>query len=246
MNTRYARQIILPSVGAEGQKRLAAARVLVVGAGGLGSPALLYLAGAGVGHIRLLDPDRVSLSNLHRQVMFETADIGRLKVEAARDRLQELNPEVAVEAHAEAITAENASSWVEGMDVVMDGSDQLDCRHHLNRAALAQKIPMIFAALGQSHGQLGVFAPHAGKDQPCFACFCPEGIEANWLRCEEAGVFGPLAGVMGSLQAMEALKLLLGIEDTVLMGQLLRVDLISHRQQIARIARDPACPVCRQ
>jgi molybdopterin-synthase adenylyltransferase len=234
---RYARHLVLREIGGPGQQKLRSARVLVVGAGGLGSPAALYLAAAGVGVVGLCDPDTVALSNLQRQVLFDTADVGRLKVDAARDRLAALNPLVQVEAHALAVTAENAADVVSGYDLVLDGTDDFATRFAVNAACVAAGKPLISGAIGRWTGQIGIFA-----GRPCYACLVPE-TPPDAETCVAVGVVGALGGVVGSIMAMEAIKRIAGAGED-LEGRLLIYDGLAAEARTVRLVADPACPVC--
>lgn len=239
---RYARHIVLREIGGPGQARLRAARVLVVGAGGLGSPALLYLAAAGVGTLALVDDDTVSLSNLQRQVLHATGAVGRLKTESAREALAALNPHVAVECHPERLTDANAARLIGGCDVVLDGSDSFATRHLVNAVCVALRKPLVAAAIGQWEGQLSIWAPHLGA--PCYACAFPERpAEGLAPSCAEAGVMGALAGVMGAMQAAEAIKLIAGA-GTPLLGRLFLYDALSAETRTIAVRRRPGCAVC--
>lgn len=236
---RYSRQLVLPEVGGAGQARLRAASVLVVGAGGLGSPAALYLAAAGVGRLGLADGDRVDLSNLQRQILHATDDLGRPKVESARERLLRLNPLVHVEAHGERVTEANAARLVGGYDVVISAVDNPEARYVLNDTCVRLGRPLVEAGVVGFTGFLMTVLPERG---PCFRCVFPEP-PADPPTCAEAGVLGALTGVLGSLQALEALKLLLG-RGEVYAGRLLTVDGLSGRFREVPWPRDPACPAC--
>lgn len=239
---RYARHIVLHEIGGPGQQRLANAQVVMVGAGGLGAPALLYLAAAGVGRITVIDDDTVALSNLQRQVLYATADVGRPKVEAAQDAVAQLNPHVDFVPKPERLTAENAAALVAGADLILDGSDSYATRATVNRAAVAAGIPLVSAAIGRWEGQVGVFDP--GRGGPCYACAFPEAPDpANVPACAEAGVLGAMAGVIGSMQAVEAVKLLTGA-GTPLLGRVLLYDALSAETRVMRLRRNPSCPVC--
>ena len=234
---RYARHLVLREVGGAGQQRLKAARVLIVGAGGLGAPAALYLAAAGVGMIRLADPDVVSLSNLQRQVLYATADVGRAKVEVAAERLGALNPHVAVDPRALAFTPKTAAALMDGCDLVLDGTDSFESRFAVNAACVERGVPLVTGALGRWTGQVGVF-----EGRPCYRCLVPEAPpEAE--TCAAVGVVGALAGVVGSMMALEAIKRLTGAGST-LMGRLLIYDGLSGDSRTVRVGADPACPVC--
>lgn len=237
---RYSRQLMLSEIGTEGQEKLAASSVLVVGAGGLGSAVLTYLAVAGIGRIGIIDHDHVELSNLQRQIVHEYADQGRLKVESAADRISELNPDVAVDIYPRRVTAENAASIFRNYDIVADGCDHFPTRLIVNAACVALNIPLVSAAVVGFSGQLGVF--HPAKGGGCYQCLVPEvPPEAN--RCTEVGVVGPICGMMGSLQALEIMKVLLGRSDS-LRGKLLRYNALKHEHRISQLAVDAACPVC--
>jgi molybdopterin/thiamine biosynthesis adenylyltransferase len=234
---RYARHLVLREIGGPGQQRLKAARVMIVGAGGLGAPAALYLAAAGVGVVGLADPDQVALSNLQRQVLYGTEDVGRAKVDRAADRLGELNPHVQIEAHAVAVTADNALSVVEGYDLVLDGTDDFATRFAVNAACVEAGKPLVSGALGRWTGQVGVF-----EGRPCYRCLVPEtppGVET----CAAVGVVGALAGVIGAMMALEAIKRLTGAGEP-LSGRLLIYDGLAAESRTVRIGADPDCPVC--
>jgi adenylyltransferase/sulfurtransferase len=238
---RYARQLLLPEVGFEGQARLKAARVLIVGAGGLGSGAALYLAAAGVGTIGLVDDDRVDVSNLHRQLLYETADAGRPKIEAAAGRLRAINPSVAVVAHATRLSASNARELVRGYDVVADGTDNFAARYLVNDACVLEGRPNVHAAVLRFEGQASVFWPGRG---PCYRCLHPEPPPAGAVPdCAEGGVLGVLPGLLGVIQATETLKILLGAGET-LTGRLLLVDALTMRFREIGLRRRPDCPSC--
>jgi molybdopterin/thiamine biosynthesis adenylyltransferase len=233
---RYARHIALPSVGEAGQTKLLASKILVVGAGGLGSPALLYLAAAGIGHLGVMDADRVSLSNLQRQILYAEADVGREKIRATADRLHEINSDIQLTLTPENLTAENALSACAGYDVILDCSDNFATRYAINDACLTLGIPWVFAAIGHFSGYLSVFTPNSA----CYRCFHPEGQEEDAIRCDQMGVLGPLPGILGAMQAMEAIKLLLGI-GTPLMGTLWRYDALSANVRHSVIMQDTNC-----
>jgi len=238
---RYARHLILPEVGAEGQRRLKAGRALVVGAGGLGSPAALYLAAAGVGQIGVVDADRVELSNLHRQILHGTGALGRPKTESAATRLSDLNPEVDVRPHEERLEASNALRIFRDYDVILDGSDNFPTRYLVNDAAVLSGKPYVYGSIFRFDGQVSVFAAAGG---PCYRCLFAEPPAPELVpNCAEAGVLGVLPGIIGSLQALEALKLLLGIGDS-LAGRLLLFDGLRLQVRELRVKRDPGCPVC--
>jgi molybdopterin/thiamine biosynthesis adenylyltransferase len=234
---RYARHLVLREIGGPGQQKLAAARVLIVGAGGLGAPAALYLAAAGVGEIAIVDPDTVSLSNLQRQVLYVTADDGAPKVERAADRLAALNPHVRVEPIDEALTEANARSLIAGRTLVLDGTDDFASRFAVNDACVAEGVTLVSGAIGRWTGQIGVFA-----GEPCYRCLVPE-IPPDAETCSAVGVVGALAGVIGSMMALEAVKVITGAGDP-LTGRLLIYDALSAEARTVRIGADPECPVC--
>jgi molybdopterin/thiamine biosynthesis adenylyltransferase len=241
---RYARHLILDEVGEEGQAKLLSSRVLVVGAGGLGSPLLLYLAAAGIGTLGVVDDDRVDLSNLQRQVLHATQRIGARKVESAREALAAVNPGVAVEMHAERLTADNAAALVEGYDLVADGSDNFATRYVLTEACFAARKPLVAASLAPFDGQLSTFKPYLGTGHPCYRCLFREPPPPDLVpRCETAGILGAVAGVMGTLQATEILKELLGLGES-LDGTLLMYDALRARFHRIAIPKDPECPLC--
>lgn len=238
---RYRRHLILPGVGTEGQQRLKAARVLVVGAGGLGSPVALYLAAAGVGTLGLIDNDVVDVTNLQRQLLHGTSDIGRSKLDSARDRLADVNPHVTVETHANWLTSANALDIMRQYDVVVDGTDNFATRYLVNDACVLLNIPNVHGSVFRFDGQASVFAT---PDGPCYRCLYPEPPPPEMVpNCAEGGVFGVLPGLVGTIQATETLKLLLGLGDT-LAGKLLMIDAYSMEFRTLRITRDPSCPAC--
>ncbi len=240
---RYARHLVLKHVGARGQARLHEGRVLVVGAGGLGSPALMYLAAAGVGTIGLVEFDVVDLTNLQRQVLHGTADVGRPKLDSARDGLRSLNPEVRVVPHPGRLTRENAREIVRGYDLVVDGSDNFPTRYLVNDACVLEGVPLVYGAVLQWEGQVSLFAT---EDGPCYRCLFREPPPAAQVQnCAEAGVFGALPGIVGATQALEALKALIDIpEGRSLAGRLLLLDALEMRWREVELRRDPECPVC--
>jgi adenylyltransferase/sulfurtransferase len=239
--SRYARHLALPEIGEAGQLRLKQGSVLLVGTGGLGSPAALYLAAAGVGHLGLADFDTVDLSNLQRQVLFGTAQIGQPKAEAARERLLQLNPALRISVHDVRVTAANACELVGGYDVILDGTDRLATRYLINDACVMQRRPLVAAAIHRFEGQAMTWVPD-GKT-PCYRCLFPAGEQAVVPNCADAGVLGVLPGVMGSLQATEAIKLLLGIGKPLL-GRLLVYDALSLSFQEFAFRRRSDCIVC--
>ncbi len=234
---RYARHLVLREVGGPGQQKLKAATVLIVGAGGLGAPAALYLAAAGVGTIRVADPDAVDLSNLQRQVIYAGGDLARPKVEATADRLAGLNPHVTVDGFNGAFDAGSADGLVEGVDLVLDGTDDFATRFCVNDACVRHDKPLVSGAIGRWTGQVGVF----GR-KPCYRCLVPE-IPPDAETCAAVGVVGALAGVIGSMMALEAVKLIVGAGEP-LTGRLLIYDALAAETRTVRVARDPACPVC--
>ena len=234
---RYARHLVLREIGGPGQQKLKAARVLVVGAGGLGAPAALYLAAAGVGTLGLVDADTVSLSNLQRQVLFATADTGRPKVEAAAERLAALNPHLTVETHPVWLDAANARAVISRYDLVLDGTDDFATRFAVSDACLAEGKPLVSGALGRWTGQVGVF-----HGRPCYRCLVPE-TPPDAETCALVGVVGALAGVIGSMMALEAVKVITGAGEP-LSGRLLIHDALAAETRTVRIGADPACPSC--
>ena len=245
---RYARHLILDEVGEAGQAKLMSARVLVVGAGGLGSPLLLYLAAAGVGTLGIVDDDAVSLSNLQRQIVHDTASLNRPKTESAANSLARINPGVAIVQHRERLTTENARALIGAYDLIADGSDNFATRFLVNDACFFQKKTLVSGAVAQFDGQLAVFKPYAtapdGSPYPCYRCLYPEPPPPDAApNCAEAGILGALAGVIGTLQAMEALKEILGI-GTSLAGRLLLYDGLSARLRTVTLKADPACALC--
>jgi adenylyltransferase/sulfurtransferase len=238
---RYSRQLALPELGAEGQAKLAQARVLIVGAGGLGSPAALYLAAAGVGTLGLVDFDRVDLPNLHRQLLYHEGDVGQLKVEVARGRLREVNPWVQVEAHPVALTSSNAMDLVPEYHLVIDGTDNFGTRYLVNDACVLTGIPNVYASVLRFAGQVAVLAH---PDGPCYRCLYPAPPPPGTVpSCAEAGVLGVLPGLIGMLQAIEAIKLVVGTGNS-LVGRLLLVDALSMRFREMRVPRNPSCVAC--
>jgi len=238
---RYSRHLILEEVGMDGQRKLKAGRVLCIGTGGLGSPLLLYLAAAGVGRIGIVDFDVVDASNLQRQVIHGTSKIGVSKVQSARERILDINPHVQVDVYEEALTSENALRLFADYDVIVDGTDNFPTRYLLNDASIKHGIPVVHASIFRFEGQLTVFKPHEG---PCYRCLFPEPPPAELApSCAEGGVLGVLPGIMGTLQATEALKVLLGIGDP-LIGRLLLADALDMSFHEVQLRRDPDCPVC--
>lgn len=238
---RYARHIVLREIGGPGQGKLRNARVLIVGAGALGSPVSQYLAAAGVGHITIADDDRVSLSNLQRQVIFRVEDIDRPKVDAARDALAAINPHIAVTSLPRRITAEDAA-FVKAFDLVLDGTDSFASRQGINAACVAASVPLVAGSIAQWEGQLTIWDPAQGA--PCMACIFPEAPAAGLApSCAEAGVVGALPGVIGSMMALEAIKLITGA-GSVSRNRMTIYDGLWGETRTIAIARNPACPVC--
>jgi molybdopterin/thiamine biosynthesis adenylyltransferase/rhodanese-related sulfurtransferase len=237
---RYQRHLTLAEIGAAGQEKLKAARILVVGAGGLGSPAALYLAAAGCGTVGLLDCDRVELSNLQRQVLFDSRDLARSKAEAGRERLASLNPEIRVVAHALELKAANVRAVFKDYDLVLDGTDRLATRYLVNDACVILGLPLVSAAIHRFEGQVMTYVPGGG---PCYRCVFPQAPEGVVPNCAQAGVLGVLPGVLGTLQATEAIKLITGVGEPLL-GRLLTYDALEMRFHEFRVARRPDCAVC--
>ncbi|XBQ17509.1 MAG: molybdopterin-synthase adenylyltransferase MoeB [Oceanicaulis sp.] len=237
---RHARHILLKEIGGPGQQRLSRARVLIVGAGGLGAPAALYLAAAGIGAIRIADPDQVSLDNLQRQILYRTADIGRSKTEAAAQALTALDPAVTIEPRPIRADAESLPDLLEGCDLVLDGCDEFPTRFAVNAAAIAARVPLVSGAVGRWDGQVSVFAPHLGG--PCYQCLVP-APPPDAERCAETGIVGALTGVIGSAMALEAIKLTARAGDA-LIGRILIFDGLAGAARTVRLARDRSCPAC--
>ncbi len=239
---RYSRHLIMPEVTTDGQRRLKAARVLCIGAGGLGSPAALYLAAAGVGTIGIVDFDEVDLSNLQRQILHGTKDVGRSKLESAQDRLRDINPEIEIELHQCRFSSENASKIVSEYDVVVDGSDNFATRYLSNDVCVFASKPNVYGSVFRFEGQTTVFAPYLGG--PCYRCLFPEPPPPDSVpNCAQAGVLGVLPGIIGTLQAVEAIKLIVGIGEP-LIGRLLHFDALKVKFRELNLRRDPQCPVC--
>ena len=239
---RYSRHLLLEEFGIEGQEKLLAARALLIGAGGLGCPAALYLAASGVGRITLADADRVDLTNLQRQILYRTDSIGAAKVEAARATLNAINPEVDVVALEKRAQEKDLNELVGGADMVLDCSDNFATRHALNRACVKHRKPLVSGAAIRFDGQIAVFDLRK-NDSPCYACLFPEEGEIEEVQCSQMGVFAPLAGTIGTLQAMEAMKLIAGIGEPF-SGRLLLLDAKQSEWRTVRVKRDPACAVC--
>lgn len=239
---RYARHIHLKEVGAEGQQKLLAAKVLVIGAGGLGSPLIQYLAAAGVGTIGVVDDDTVDLSNLQRQVLHTTSSVGTPKVDSARDGVKAINPDVTLAPHHTRLTPENAQTLISDYDIVADGSDNFETRFLVNDACYFEQKTLVSAAVLRFDGQLATYRPHSGG--PCYRCLYPQAPpEEDVWTCEQAGILGAVAGVMGSLQATEVLKEILGIGDRMA-GRLLIYDALDVSTRMVKVGPDPSCPLC--
>ena len=241
---RYARHILLPEVGGIGQARLLNSRVLIIGAGGLGSPLLLYLAAAGVGTLGVVDADTVDLSNLQRQIIHDGTTVGQPKVESAAARLRAINPDVTVERHQTRLTAANAAELVAGYDVIADGTDNFDSRFLINDTCFHAQKTLVSAAILRFDGQIATFKPHQGPNHPCYRCLFPEPPPRGHVpTCAEGGVLGALAGAIGSLQAIEVMKELLGIGES-LSGFVLLFDGLNGNFRKIKVPRDPDCPLC--
>ncbi|MBT6327874.1 MAG: molybdopterin-synthase adenylyltransferase MoeB [Candidatus Thioglobus sp.] len=237
---RYSRQIMLPQIGIDGQQTLLDSTMLLIGMGGLGSPSALYLAAAGVGHLIIADFDKVEISNLQRQIIHHTDDIGKYKVDSAKNKMLAINPDIKITTVKD-LNDENLSSWVEKSNVVLDGTDNFDTRFKVNQACIEQKIPLVSAAVIRFEGQLSVFKGYEDA-QPCYQClYSKEG--SNDETCSENGILAPVAGVMGSLQALQAVKVVLNLGEQ-LIGKLLIIDAMDLTFRSIKIGKDDACPVC--
>ena len=239
---RYARQILLDEFGIEGQEKLLASTALVVGAGGLGSPAAMYLASAGVGTIILADHDTVEISNLQRQILHQTSRLGALKAESGRDTLLALNPEITVETRTVRLAGDMLDTQIAQVDVVLDCTDNFATRHAINRACVKHNKPLVSGAAIRFEGQISVFDPRDAT-APCYHCLFPEAEDLEAATCASTGVFSPLVGIIGSMQAAEALKVLSHVGQS-LKGQLLILDAFEMDWHRVRVKRDPGCPVC--
>lgn len=239
---RFARHLALEGFGEAAQATLQKSSVLVVGAGGLGAPLLSYLAAGGIGRIGIIDHDHVELSNLPRQIIYEEGDIGRLKVQAAADRLSELAPYLEVDCYPQRLQEANASAIINRYDLVADGCDHFVTRHLVNRQCWQHGIPLVSASVLGFEGQMLTVIPRA--DTPCYQCLVP-AIPEGPDRCSDTGVLGPVCGVMGSMQAVEVMQVLTQTHDS-LAGKWLRYDARSHRLAVSKLSKDPACPICRQ
>lgn len=239
---RYSRQLLLPEMDIAGQERLLGSKVLIVGLGGLGSPVALYLAAAGVGELHLADHDQVDLSNLQRQIVHQQGSIGQLKVESARERLQQINPGVGIVTHPSKLEGEALLAAVAAVDLVCDCSDRFSTRFAVNRACQQLQKPLVSGAAIRFSGQLSVFDARR-KDSPCYACIYDEQAQDEELRCSENGVLAPLVGVIGSLQAVESLKLLAQCGEPAI-GKLLTYDVLRAEMRTLKLQKDPACSCC--
>jgi molybdopterin/thiamine biosynthesis adenylyltransferase len=240
---RYSRHILLDQIGVEGQEKLLGAHALIIGAGGLGSPAAIYLAAAGVGRITLADNDKVDFTNLQRQILHTTESVGKMKAASGRAHLATVNPEVEVIAVEQRVEGALLDKLVAKADVVLDCTDNFASRHAINRACVAARKPLVSGAAVRFDGQVSVFDLRR-DDSPCYNCLFPESAESEDLRCAVLGVFAPLTGIVGSIQAAEALKILTGAGET-LNGRLLLIDSLAGEWRNIKLARDLACPVCR-
>ena len=239
---RYSRHILLPEIGVEGQEKLRSASALIVGAGGLGCPAALYLAAAGVGHLTLADSDKVDLTNLQRQILYRTESVGAVKVEVARSALRAVNPDVQIVGLASRIDPAKAFSLVEKADVVLDCSDNFATRHALNRACVKHRKPLVSGAAIRFDAQLTLYDLRK-NESPCYACLFPEDGETEEVQCSTMGVFAPLTGVIGAMQAMEAIKVIARVGE-LLNGRLLIFDARTADWRSVKVSKDPACAVC--
>ncbi len=239
---RHARHILLKEIGGPGQKKLSEATALIIGMGGLGGPAALFLAAAGIKRLRLVDPDTVSLDNLQRQILFKTADVGRAKTDAASDALTALDPAIEIETIAASARYETLPALLDDVDLVLDGCDDFDTRFAVNAAAVTAGKPLISGAIGRWDGQLGVFAPSLVPNTPCYQCWVP-APPPDAERCAEVGVVGALTGVLGSAMALEAIKLITGAGQP-LIGRLMLYDGLSGTTRTVAVKKDPACPCC--
>lgn len=240
LEQRYSRHLSLPEIGEAGQTKLANAKVLVIGVGGLGCPLSLYLAASGIGTLGLVDDDRVSLSNLNRQILFETADVGRLKTEAARDRLEELNPDIHLKLNATKLTQNNAEAFMQDYDLIVDGSDNVETRYTVNQFSRTLGKPLISAAIHGWEGQLYHFDQK--PESPCYQCLYPDPpLPEETPTCAESGVLSPLAGLMGCWQAAEVIKSILGLG---IPNHLQRINLLTHKINSTTLTKDSHCALC--
>jgi len=239
---RYSRHVLLDEIGIEGQQRLLEARALIVGAGGLGSPAAFYLASAGLGSLVLADDDTVDLTNLQRQILHTTERVGRYKAESGKETLNAINPEVAVHALTQRLADDGLDAQVAAADIVLDCTDNFATRHAINRACVRHRKPLVSGAAIRFDGQVGVFDLRR-HDAPCYHCLFPDGEDVEEVNCATMGVFAPLVGIIGATQAAEAIKVVTGV-GTSLSGRLLMLDALSMKWHEVRVGRDPGCPVC--
>ncbi|SNS86319.1 HesA/MoeB/ThiF family protein [Sphingopyxis indica] len=239
---RYARQIIVPQFGGAGQAKLKASHVAVIGAGGIGCPAITYLAAAGVGRLTIIDDDVVELSNLHRQPLFTDVDVGSPKVIVAAEAVWRINPHVDCAMVTERIGGANAEALLAGADLILDGCDNFDTRLAVNRAAVALEIPLLSAAIGAFEGQIALYEGWRG-DAPCYACLVGDDPDREGINCAETGVMGALAGMVGTMAALEGVRALTGWGRS-LVGRLAILDMLERRWREVGIAKDPACPIC--
>jgi len=237
---RYARHLVLKEIGGPGQNKLLASRIVIVGAGGLGGPAALYAAAAGIGHITIIDDDVVEVSNLQRQVQFIHSDIGKSKADSMVNTLTDLNPGLTLKSHSIRLTADNAHSLLSGHDLILDGTDDFSVRFAINQASYNLGIPLLSGALGRFNGQIGLF--NTDKDAPCYQCLVPD-IPPNAESCAEVGIIGALAGVIGSMMTLEAIKYLTGAGNN-LAGKLYLYDGLSRESRTINLPKDPACSIC--
>ena len=240
---RYSRQIMLPQIGIEGQQKLLNSRALIIGLGGLGSPVAMYLASAGVGHLTLVDDDVVDLSNLQRQILHAQYDIGKNKVDSAQDTLLALNPDISITTFGTRLDDKTLSQQVQQADIVLDATDNFSTRFKINRACVQNRTPLVSGAAIRTEGQVAVFRPELG-DSPCYRCLYKDEGELD-ETCTENGVLAPLVGIIGSIQAMEAIKVLLEIGDS-LCGRLLVLDGMAMEWRTMKLNKDPDCPICGQ
>jgi molybdopterin/thiamine biosynthesis adenylyltransferase len=239
---RYSRQILLPQIGIEGQQKLLASRVLIIGMGGLGSPVAMYLAASGVGHLTLVDHDTVELTNLQRQIVHTTQTLGTPKVESAQNMLAALNPEVHIDTVNHKLDAAELAGAVRGADVVVDASDNFATRFAVNRACVAEKRPLVSGAAVRLEGQVSVFRPDL-PEGPCYACLYRDTSAEEGDLCSQFGVLAPVVGIIGSIQATETIKVLLGLGE-MLAGRLLLLDATTMEWRTIKVRKDPACLVC--
>lgn len=239
--TRYARQIVLPEIGEAGQQKISQARIIIAGCGGLGCPAAIYLAAAGIGHITLVDNDRVALSNLNRQIAFEEADIGRSKTAAIADRLQDIRHDISLTLIDDFISEKNADEIISGHDLLLDCTDSFAARDTINKSCFKSGIPWLFAAVGRFSAVISAFAPHLGG--PCYRCFHPEPLAMPEIAtCADAGIIGALTGIIGSMQALEAIKIITGNDS--LYGKVMRFDALKAEWKNSVLQKDPGCQQC--